>query len=70
MLYLILYSAERACAVKLSPRPSTDAVLPSSEAPSAEHMIRLDRFWKSYTPSGELKRAVRQVGNTWFGPAQ
>ena len=25
--------------------------------PSAETRIRLERFWKSYTPSGELKRA-------------
>ena len=28
------------------------------------------RFWKSYTPSGEEKRAVPEVGSTWFGPAQ
>ena len=27
------------------------------------------RFWKSYTPSGEAKRAVPNVGNTWEGPA-
>jgi hypothetical protein len=32
--------------------------------------ITLVRFWKSYTPSGEEKRAVREVGSTWFGPAQ
>jgi hypothetical protein len=25
---------------------------------------------KSYTPSGDEKRAVREVGSTWFGPAQ
>lgn len=43
---------------------------PSVCAPAAETMIRLERFWKSYTPSGELKRAVREVGRTWFGPAQ
>ena len=29
-----------------------------------------ERFWKSYTPNGEEKRAVPEVGNTWFGPAQ
>ncbi len=44
---LIRYSAERACAVSPSPRASTDAVLPSSEGPSAEHIINDERFWKS-----------------------
>ena len=29
-----------------------------------------ERFWKSYTPSGDENRAVPEVGNTWFGPAQ
>jgi hypothetical protein len=29
-----------------------------------------ERFWKSYTPSGDEKRAVREVGSTWFGPQQ
>ena len=32
--------------------------------------IRLLRFWKSYTPSGDEKRAVPEVGSTWLGPAQ
>ncbi len=32
--------------------------------------MRLVRFWKSYTPSGLEKRALRMVGNTWLGPAQ
>jgi hypothetical protein len=27
-------------------------------------------FWKSYTPSGDEKRAVPLVGSTWLGPAQ
>jgi hypothetical protein len=39
-------------------------------APAAETWIKLERFWKSYTPSGEEKRAVREVGSTWLGPAQ
>ena len=63
-------SAERAWAVRPSPRARMEAVLPSSEAPSGEHMISDERFWKSYTPSGEEKRAVREVGSTWLGPAQ
>ena len=29
-----------------------------------------ERFWKSYTPSGDENRAVPDVGSTWFGPAQ
>jgi len=41
------YSAERACAVSPSPRANIDAVLPSSAAAAAEHLIRLVRFWKS-----------------------
>ena len=28
-----------------------------------------ERFWKSYTPSGDEKRAVPEVGSTWLGPA-
>ena len=32
--------------------------------------MRLERFWKSYTPSGDEKRAVVAVGSTWLGPAQ
>ena len=68
--YFNLYSAERACAVKLSPRASTEAVLPKVFAPSAEQNIRLERFWKSYTPKGEENRAVPEVGKTWLGPAQ
>ena len=39
-------------------------------APASLTSIRLLRFWKSYTPSGEEKRAVPEVGSTWFGPAQ
>ena len=35
-----------------------------------ETSIKLVRFWKSYTPSGEEKRAVPAVGSTWLGPAQ
>lgn len=34
--YLMRFSAERACAVSDSPRASTEAVRPSTEAPSAE----------------------------------
>ncbi|MNZ50347.1 hypothetical protein D3C78_681330 [compost metagenome] len=44
---LILNSALRAWAVSDSPRASTDAVLPSSEAPSAEQKMIDERFWKS-----------------------
>ncbi|MNN88391.1 hypothetical protein D3C81_2060710 [compost metagenome] len=64
------YSALRAWALSDSPRASTDAVLPSSEAPASEQKMIDERFWKSYTPSGEENRAVPEVGNTWFGPAQ
>src|SRR5690606_29541133 len=67
---LIRYSALRAWAVRDSPRARTDAVLPSSDAPSAEQKMIEERFWKSYTPSGDEKRAVPEVGSTWFGPAQ
>ena len=41
-----------------------------TDAPDAEHIIIELRFWKSYTPSGDEKRAVPEVGNTWLGPAQ
>ncbi len=65
-----LSSAERACAWNPSPCASVMAILPSFCAPLRETAIRLERFWKSYTPSGEEKRAVREVGSTWLGPAQ
>ena len=39
-------------------------------APASLTSIKLLRFWKSYTPSGDEKRAVPEVGSTWFGPAQ
>ena len=42
--YFILYSAERAWAVKPSPCASTEAILPSSDAPSAEQLINDERF--------------------------
>ncbi len=42
--YFIRYSAERACAVSPSPCASTDATLPSSDAPSAEQPINDERF--------------------------
>ena len=61
---LMRYSALRACAVSDSPRASTEALLPSSDAPSGEQKMIDERFWKSYTPSGEEKRAVPEVGNT------
>ncbi len=64
------YSALRAWAVNDSPRASTEAVRPRTEAPSAEQLMIDERFWKSYTLSGEEKRAVPEVGSTWFGPAQ
>jgi hypothetical protein len=67
---LIRNSAERAWAVRPSPWARMAAVRPSTLAPAAEHWIRLVRFWKSYTPRGEKNRAVRDVGSTWFGPAQ
>ena len=62
--HLIRNSAERACATRPSPRARLDATRPSAEAPSGEQPIRLERFWKSYTPSGDENRAVRDVGNT------
>jgi hypothetical protein len=43
---------------------------PSLTAPDFVTPITLLRFWKSYTPSGEEKRALRDVGRTWLGPAQ
>ncbi len=58
------YSAARAWAVSPSPRAITDAVRPRVSAPCSEAIIRLERFWKSYTPSGDEKRAVREVGST------
>ena len=42
--FLIRYSALRAWAVKPSPRAIIEAVLPNSDAPSAEHIIKLERF--------------------------
>jgi hypothetical protein len=63
-IYKRRYSAERACAVKLSPRASVDAILPRVLAPTAEQLIKLERFWKSYTPSGDENRAVLDVGRT------
>ncbi|MCY1183908.1 hypothetical protein D9M73_245630 [compost metagenome] len=45
--YLIRYSALRAWAVSDSPRASTEAVLPSAEAPAAEQKMIDERFWKS-----------------------
>ena len=45
--FLILYSAERACAVSDSPRAKTDAVLPKVEAPCSVNIITEERFWKS-----------------------
>src|SRR5262249_4434225 len=65
-----LISAERACAGRPSPAASVAAILPSFCAPLRETAMTLERFWKSYTPSGEENRAVREVGSTWFGPAQ
>lgn len=55
------HSALRACG-EAFPRASTEAVLPSSEAPSGEQKITEERFWKSYTPSGDENRAVPDVG--------
>jgi hypothetical protein len=46
-IYKRRYSAERACAVKLSPRASVDAIFPRVLAPAAEQLIKLERFWKS-----------------------
>ena len=58
------YSAERACAGKPSPLASVDAMRPSVFAAAGETRIRLLRFWKSYTPKGDEKRALPEVGNT------
>jgi len=43
---------------------------PSLCAPLRDTAMTLERFWKSYTPSGEENLAVREVGRTWFGLAQ
>ena len=59
-----LNSADCACACKPSPNANVEAMPPSFCAPSAETWIRLLRFWKSYTPSGDEKRAVPDVGST------
>src|SRR6185436_3522209 len=69
-LHSSLISAARWWADKPSPSASTAAIFPSFCAPARETPITLVRFWKSYTPSGEEKRAVPAVGSTWFGPAQ
>ena len=65
-----LNSALCACASSPSVRASVAATFARWSAPSAEGSIRLLRFWKSYTPSGDENRAVRMVGSTWLGPAQ
>ena len=61
--------AERPCPV----RPSTSArrmiSSPSSRSFGGSKRTKLVRFRKSSTPSGEKKRAVPPVGNTWLGPA-
>lgn len=62
--------AARACACSPSPYASSAATGPSTCAPRALASIRLERLTKSYTPSGEEKRAVPEVGSTWLGPAQ
>jgi len=41
----------------------------SSLNPSFFAIRRLDRFIKSYTPSGDENLAVPPVGSVWFGPA-
>ena len=43
---------------------------PQGLAPASLTWMIDERFWKSYTPSGDEKRAVREVGSTWFGPQQ
>jgi hypothetical protein len=43
---------------------SSAATLPSFAALSLDTVITLERFWKSYTPNGEEKRALREVGST------
>jgi len=62
--YLSRYSADLACAVKPSPCAKVDAILPNFCAPSGDTIIKLERFWKSYTPKGDENRAVREVGST------
>ena len=63
-------SAARACAVKPSARAKVEAKGASMRAPCGEHPMIDVRFWKSYTPKGDEKRAVPAVGSTWLGPAQ
>ena len=64
------YSAERACAVRLSECAKVDATPAIVLEPSAVQWITDERLMKSYTPRGDAKRAVPDVGKTWFGPAQ
>ena len=52
------YSALRAWAVNDSPRASTEAVRPRTEAPSAEQLMIDERFWKSYTPAARETRGT------------
>src|SRR5690606_34238181 len=59
-----------AWAARPSPSARVAASSPSGTAAAADTPTRLVRFWKSYTPSGDEKRAVRIVGRTWLGPAQ
>src|SRR5205085_5956846 len=62
--------AARACAGRPSASASVAASRPRACAPAGDTSMMLVRFWKSYTPSGEEKRALPAVGSTWFGPAQ
>ena len=59
-------SMEEAC--EISNRIAPEHLEVSSTDP--HRWEPLLRFWKSYTPSGDEKRAVPDVGSTWFGPAQ
>ena len=61
--HLIRYSALRACAVSDSPRASTEALLPSSDAPSGEQKMIDERFWKSvsYTHLDVYKRQAESL---------
>src|SRR5204863_2049421 len=63
-------STARACASNPSRRASRATAGPSLASVRGPAAITLERLMKSYTPSGEEKRALPPVGRTWFGPAR
>ena len=60
---------ERACASSPSASASAMAGGPSTAMAPASKDSKVVRFMKSSTESPEEKRAEREVGSTWLGPA-